>query len=238
MNRIRKSIGWIFFVGLLLITLVLCIALRQSQWVNAIFPGAGLYGTSADPKPIEMNLKTRSGHVTWRVPKAYLTFVPNWKGGEQKEIHVAAALYWASPEMPPWSTVKKIDGKPTADTELLIEIIGSGGFAVKPDWEQRYSSKLTVAGEEDDLVRYRYKQSPPPLTDVIFLPKEQPENPVYITCAANSLGNLLWCRAQTNLMADVVLDYHFSSLYLNRWQEIDARARALASSFLMTKTAN
>lgn len=224
----------------MLVTFILCIGLRQSQLTNAIFPGAGLYGTSTDLTPIEMYFPFRSGTVTWRVPKAYLPFIPNWKGGNQSHIEIRAVFNWDSTEMLPLSTVKKVNGKPDADRQLFLEI-GAGDNTARRDWELLRSSWIVAIGEEGDLIEYHYKQlpgAPPPLSDSIFVPKDQPPNLVYIRCPRNSLGDFLMCQARTDFSEKLLLKYNVSSRDLNRWQEIDARARVLVSGFLVSESAH
>ena len=42
------------------------------------------------------------------------------------------------------------------------------------------------------------------------------------------------CAAEVNFSENIALEYIFSSKYLNRWREIDARVRRLVASFLQS----
>src|SRR5687768_14901615 len=56
-------------------------------------------GYSKDTRPIELKLVDQSGNAVLdlRVPKAYLTWTPNWGGGKQEFLKIQAFL----PDMQP-----------------------------------------------------------------------------------------------------------------------------------------
>jgi hypothetical protein len=147
------------------------------------------------------------------------------------------ALYWDSTEMPPLSTVKKVNGKPDADLQLKLQI-AAGNNTARHDWENSVLPRLEVMNDGDDLVSYRYKRQGTSIDDAVFAPKHQTEDLVYITCPRNSLGDLMMCFARTDLNENLVLKYNISPNDLNRWREIDARARTLASSFRVAESSN
>lgn len=200
----------------------------------AIFPVNANFATTRDMAPVEMEFRTRAGTIHWRIPKAYLTYQPNWQGGHQSNITIEAALFWRSAEMPPWAIIPaRTDPRP--DGKLIIHVDAAGNFFQRRNWQEFLLPRLEEVGRESDLVEYRYRPAPAALPDKVFAPETQPENSLFFACVRNSLGNLLGCNAHTDFAEDVALDYVFSSNHIHRWREIDTRARALVASFLVSR---
>jgi hypothetical protein len=208
------------------------------QLAALLFPGLANRGISGDMRPVEMYSQTASGYAYWKIPKAYLTFTPNWSGGKQDFIDVEAAIYWESDEMPPWSKAGRGDAtgrKP--DDKLFVHISGAGNFSGRRWWETFVLPRLEVVGAVGDLIEYRYRPGPGAMSSAVYAPREQGNYTMHFECVRNSYGNLLGCKTRTDYTRDIALEYVFSSNHISRWKEIDAKARALVDSFRSPQTA-
>jgi hypothetical protein len=202
---------------------------------DLIFPGLANQGSSRDLKPIELCFRQPEGPLCWHIPKAYLSFVPNWKGGEQKIIVIDAALFWDSDVMPPTSTAPR---KP--DDRLLIYISQGGRFFARRYFQENLMPLLELVATENGFNEYRYKEvnGRRVTLDSIFVPTDHPANFIYFNCTHHSEQQLINCDARIDFMEDVTAHYVFFSGNLPRWREIDTKVRLLMKSFLTSDSSH
>jgi hypothetical protein len=193
-------------------------------------------GISHDLTPVEITFTTPRDNMRWRIPKAYITDRIDWQGGEQPFIDIEAALYWNSPDMPPFA----IAGDPRSrgqrpDDEIYIDLRPSAHFFTDELWRKDKLRTFAPIGTQGDLTVYhdvnpRSESS----MDHVFAPTIQAEHIIYFDCGVGMGDVLVRCAANADFSENIWLEYIFDSKYLERWREIDARVRRLVASFLQT----
>lgn len=195
---------------------------------NALFPGLGTYVSSRETTIVSIHFRTRTGDVHWRIPKAFLSFAPNLKGGEQSNIIVDAAIYLDSDNFAPWSVSQT--RQPSPDDKLSVHINASGNHTTRRMWDTHVLPQLDAVGKSGGLEEYKYKpKRTVQMTAAVYRPLDT-ESPSYIECVRNSFGNLLGCGAHADFAENIAVVYFFSSRHLGRWREMDAKARAIVAS--------
>ena len=193
-------------------------------------------GISHELTPVEITFATPSDTMRWRIPKAYITDKTNWPGGEQDFIEIEAALYWDSPDMPPFAIAGDPRGPgPKPDDEINIALTPTGEFSNDSLWTEYVLKDYAPAGTRGDLTVYHdINPRSSSSVDHVFAPTVQAEHVIYFECAVNAGDVLANCEADVNFSEDIALKYIFDSKYLDRWREIDARVRRLVGSFLLS----
>jgi hypothetical protein len=79
-----------------------CLVFGAYSGVDASLAQGMYYGRTTDPTPVELSLQDTDSVVTFIIPKVYLTYSGNWKGGPQSII-VMETIF---PSMAPLSATR------------------------------------------------------------------------------------------------------------------------------------
>jgi hypothetical protein len=193
------------------------------------------FGRTTDPTPIDVAIQDKSEILHFRIPKMYMSFSENWKGGLQEFI----ALELLFPSMAPLSSAT--DNSITGESEALVvnlqSFYNTGGNYNIPNLIRYYiRDQWTFIEKITDKRNHQYKyyvnqrdvekrNDDTRLIKEFFVPDEQD---IYFECLKEAANPHVGCSGFVNYGQNLLLRFQFKRSQFERWPEI----RGAAVTFL------
>jgi hypothetical protein len=197
------------------------------------------FGRTKDPTPVEVALQDRDQLILFKIPKVYMTFSDNWKGGVQDFIYLETIF----PSMAPvsatrWSgddaDVVAIDLMSYANTGADKNVSRELKWEIATQWTlvdritDESGQKFLVYVANTDVAKRAVRNV---IIDEYLLPDSAKHPDIYFKCLRKEGNFLLRCRAHSNFGQNLSLEFNFEHTELQRWQEIRDAVIKLLNGF-------
>jgi hypothetical protein len=216
---------------------------------SKIFPWVPYIGHSQSMEPIIFTVPSKTGVTRLRIPKAYLTWKPDWEGKTDKTIAIEAML----PDMQPSEIVRPKRIKPLMQKGMTEYEARSHTFEDEIHitlWEGHLN---TIKWIGDDLL----KACPVHETvDYELVRISNANKPSSGRCSSKVQGHNLYvgkwestyvkikcpktgaCRLDSEFNDQISLSYSFGRTRLSEWQDIHQRVRSFVASLTINDHGN
>jgi hypothetical protein len=194
------------------------------------------YSWSTDRTPVELQLYDNEQIVRLSIPRAYLHFSEDIKGG----LHSSLSMYVIYPSMQPLSGT----GKSMADDDILkiglFSYHNTGAhFSVERSLKFRLENDLTRVDSDDSFDVYVRKEDVSKrndksalLTEFLVPKDKQFDQAVYFSCF-RELGNLkVGCSGFVTFGNSIELDWIFRRGRLKEWPEMLSKVQGFVTSLV------
>jgi hypothetical protein len=194
------------------------------------------FGRTTDPTPVDVAIQDKSEILHFRIPKMYMTFSENWKGGLQ-EFLVLEVLF---PSMAPRSSVaNSITTGPDVLVINLESFYNTGAENNIPKLIRYFVADQWAFVEDitdNKGRRYKYyvnkrdvekRQDSTLLIKEFFVPDGQD---IYFECLREAANPHVGCSGVVNYGQNLSLRFQFRRSQFERWPEIREAALTLLNS--------
>jgi len=198
------------------------------------------FGRTTDPTPVEVALQDRGELIRFKIPKVYMTFSDNWKGGEQDFI----VLETIFPSMAPLSATRSSErGADVVAIDLHSYEHTGAGTNVSRLLEWTISTQWTLVGRIVGQSGQKFRvyvdkgdEKKWAMHDVMeaeyFVPDNDANAPdIYFDCLRDETNPGAGCIAKSNFGQNLALELSFKRSQLGHWREIRDGAVSLLDGF-------
>jgi hypothetical protein len=198
------------------------------------------FGQTTDATPVNLAMQDADGIVQFRIPKSYLSFSENWKGGLQTVVNLEVV----APKMSPRSITKESLASPNVIDIHLYSFVDRGGNhsvrstidrAIDRKWWIEVDRYLDAQGQSYKIyvssrdVEKRKNKSM--MIKEIFVPEENGGADIYFDCLREAGNNSVGCGAILNYGKDISLEFHFRRTEFEKWREMRQLTNQLLDQF-------
>jgi len=198
------------------------------------------FGRTTDPTPVEVTLQDRDQLIRFKIPKVYMTFSDNWKGGVQNFI----ALETIFPSMAPLSATRSssrgtdvvaIDlhsyaytGADNNVSRILEWEMGTQWTLMDRIADQSGQEYLVYVRKGDENKRFM----PNMMVTEFLVPDRGGDQPdIYFDCLREEGNPAVGCIANSNFGRNLSLEFIFRRTELRHWPEIRDAVMSLLNGF-------
>jgi hypothetical protein len=187
------------------------------------------FGRTTDPTPVEVALQDKEQLIRFRIPKVYMTFSDNWKGGVQDFI----VLETIFPSMAPLSATRSSERGPDV---VIIDLQSHGSTEgdsnVSRELEWRIATQWSLvdriaeqSGETFRVYVHNEDVKNRAMRNVMmkeFLVPDSGADPpnIYFDCLIEGENPSVGCFAHSNFGQNLSLEFIFRRTELQHWREI------------------
>jgi hypothetical protein len=198
------------------------------------------FGRTTDPTPVEVALPDRGQLIRFKIPKVYMTFSDNWKGGVQDFI----VLETIFPSMAPVSATRSSEhGADVVVIDLSSHGSTEGDNNVSRVLEWKIATQWTLAdrimdqsGQEFLVYVHKEEVKKRSLSNVMMkeflVPDSGADQPtIYFDCLREEGHPAVGCIAKSNFGHNLSLEFIFRRTELQHWREIRDAVMKLLNGF-------
>jgi hypothetical protein len=194
------------------------------------------FGQTTDPTPVDVAIQDKSEVLHFRIPKMYMTFSENWKGGLQPGITLETLF----PSMAPTSAGANTDatrlvirvnsylGDYRMSTLLPNKIFTQWAFVENVTDAKNRSYRLYV--NKEDVER---RKDPAVMIKEFFVPSGEQ---FYLECLREIKNPFVGCALFANFGQNLILSFVFKQSQFEKWPEIHEAVLNLLNSFRRQNT--
>jgi hypothetical protein len=218
----------------MIFALVACVAVQTSN-VTAQQPY--YYTWTTDPTPVELQIHDNNQIIRFSIPKAYLHFSEDIKGG----LTDSFSMYVIYPSMLPLSGTNKSTADPDVLSILLLSHYSTGGhwtagkfldsmLATEWTWVERIGTAFDVYVNQRDLPRWNDKAG---LVTEYLVPTNRRADPeIYFSCFREPRNPKVGCSGAVAFGNNIELKWVFRRNRLDEWPEMLSKVVSFMKSLV------
>jgi hypothetical protein len=196
------------------------------------------YTWSTDRTPVELQMHDDNRTIRFLIPRAYLRFSEDAKGG----LTDSFSMYVIYPEMQPLSGTNKSTADPDVLSILLVSHYSSGGKwttrkvidgRLSDDWTrvERVGAAFDVYVSRRDLSRWNNKTTSL-VTEYLVPIDRQPDQGIYFSCFREPANPGVGCSGFVTFGKNIELDWVFRRNRLEEWPEMLSKVEDFLKSLM------
>jgi hypothetical protein len=199
------------------------------------------FGRTTDPTPVEVALPDRGQLIRFKIPKVYMTFSDNWKGGVQDFI----VLETIFPSMAPLSATRSSErgadvvsidlhsyeytGADTDVSRTLKWKIATQWTLVERMIDESGQKYLVYVRKGDEKKRF---MSNVMMEEYLVPDRDAEQSDIYFDCLVEGANVGTGCGGHSNFGRNLSLEFTFRRSELQHWQKIQASVLNLLNGFM------
>jgi len=211
-------------VSLLIVFLIFMIHL-QYRTMRALDFG---YGSTADLQKVDIEIAGQH----YEIPKAFIWYRPNWRGGKQHGVNMHALL----PEFKPYSKETEAEFKRRGHGRVISMQLAERGSYLPAKKLFEMMLKEAVGDEGGGPFGFRMYRISSPWNSDLFFRYLDDGSLYFINCKSIESALSPSCSRTIYLGEDHIVKYTYSRDYLEDWQEIDAGVLDFIKGFEATQS--
>jgi len=196
------------------------------------------FGRTKDPAPVVLQIQDRNEIIRFKIPKVYMTFSENWKGGLQTGITIQTIF----PSMAPLSATRtSMVGTDVLIINLYSFAYTGGNYDLVKLLKMKIESWWSPVGHYVDRAGQTYrvyvekrdieKRKDQRIMIKEYLVPEENDGDIYFDCLRESGNPGVGCIGFMNYGETLSLEFQFRRSILENWRQFREASVKLLNSF-------